>query len=60
MQATAVASVAEPGNITVEVQALDDHFVKLLRFRALKRELAELRAEHDRLQQELFAQEGAS
>jgi hypothetical protein len=50
---------ADFGSVTAIVAAADDHFKKLLRFRAVKRELAELRAEHDRLQQELFG-EGAS
>jgi hypothetical protein len=46
---------ADFGSVTIVLEVADDHFRKLLRFRAVKRELAELRAEHDRLQKELFA-----
>jgi len=60
MQSTPVEGPAQAdfGSITVVIEAADDYFKKLLRFRAVKRELAELRAEHDRLETELFG-EGA-
>lgn len=58
MLATPVAPLAEPGTITVELRLLDAQFGKLLRFRNLKLQLAELRTEYERLEKELFA-EGA-
>ena len=59
MQAAPVVPVAEPGNITVELKALDSRLFKLRRFAEVKRELRELRAEYERLADELFG-EGAS
>lgn len=61
MQATPVAPVAEPGTITVELKTLDLRLVKLRRFAQVKREMRELRAEYNRLEEELFgaaAEEG--
>jgi len=54
MQATDVAPRVEPGTVTVELKMLDTHYGKLLRFRNLKQQLAEMRAEYDRLEKELF------
>jgi len=56
MDATPVARTAEPGSLTLELQTLDAHYVKLLRLSNLKKQLAELTAEHDRLDQELFGE----
>jgi hypothetical protein len=49
---------ADFGSITGVIEAADAYFQKLLHFRAVKRDLAQLRAEHDQLQRELFG-EGA-
>lgn len=59
MQAAPVAHVAEPGNLTVELKALDSRVCKLRRFAEVKRQLRELRAEYERLADELFG-EGTS
>jgi len=58
MQAAPAHPVAEPSTVTVELKLLDAQFGKLLRFRNLKLQIKELRAEYERLEKELFA-EGA-
>lgn len=61
MQAAPAHPVAEPGTITVELKTLDLRLVKLRRFAQVKREMRELRAEYNRLEEELFgaaAEEG--
>jgi len=58
MQATEAVPVVEPNTVTVELRLLDAQFGKLLRFRNLKLQIKELRAEYERLEKELFA-EGA-
>jgi N-dimethylarginine dimethylaminohydrolase len=54
----AVEAAAEPdfGSTTIALEKQHEHYVKLLRFRNLKIQLAELRAEHERLEAELFGQ----
>lgn len=61
MDATPVARTAEPGTITVELRAIDQRCQKLVRFAHVKRQMRELRAEYNRLEEELFgaaAEEG--
>jgi hypothetical protein len=60
MEATTVAGSAEPdfGTTTVVIAVQNDRYQKLLRLRAIKRQLAELRPELEQLEQELFG-EGA-
>jgi hypothetical protein len=54
-----VTPQADFGSITVVIEAADDHFKKLLRLRAVKRELAELTEEQYQLEWQLFGK-GAS
>jgi len=54
MDATLVATSVQPGEITAQVQALNDRHVKLLRLRALKQQLREVRSELEALESELF------
>lgn len=56
MDATPVATVSpNPGEITLEVQALAERFAKFARFKALKNQLPELTREYEALELELFA-----
>lgn len=56
MQSTPVEAPAQAdfGSVTIVIEAADVYFQKLLHFRAVKRQLAELRVEHDQLEKELF------
>jgi len=61
MPATDVAPHAEAdfGTTTIVLAQADAEYQKLLRLRAVKRQLGELRAEYEQLETELFGQ-GAS
>lgn len=54
MQATPVAPSAEPSTVTVRLTALDRRCATLMRFAEVKRQMRELRAEYNRLEDELF------
>jgi hypothetical protein len=58
MEATTVAPQAgtPAGETTITCLALDERYQKLLRLRALKQQLAEVRSELETLEAELFAQ----
>jgi hypothetical protein len=61
MLATPVAPAVESGSITLELRVLDSRLVRLRRFAEVKRQMRELRAEYNRLEEELFgaaAEEG--
>ncbi len=60
MQATPVASEAGPqaGDTTITCLAADDRYHKLLRLRALKQQIAEVRTELEQLEAEIFGEAG--
>jgi hypothetical protein len=49
-------SQADFGSTTIVIVAANDRYQKLLRLRAIKAQLRDLRAEYEQLEQELFGQ----
>jgi hypothetical protein len=54
MQAAPAHPIAESGSITVELKTLNIRLINLRRFAEVKRQMRDLRAEYNRLEEVLF------